>query len=1150
MNKRSVVSNCKIIYLLTLIVLFTLIFQTPITSFAENTGGIELELRYQNGDRIATYQTVLKIFQDNNDEPFKIIEFPESNPYVIESLPLNHKYTIKVYQNDMFAEQGFIILDEPKEELEILIPLQGGMRFIILYNDASTPIVGAKVSIKSDDGNEWANGNTDSEGETTRFWLQSNNLVKDDYYIAKISLGEGIVYLEYPITFNPNVIGDIKVITPWTDNIENLVVVKVYKDISQKVTKEDGKFVVELYDSKNNKVAQSQVNSRGEASFSNFKVDKYSIVVLKSSDEPDEESKVWATKTTVIIGDERFIQIFKKGVQPESQTITCNCVAFRLDDVQDYYLRGPQVDVMELFQQKNADLTIGIIGSVFGTDPLLVNYIERGLVNELATLEVASHSYSNAKLVALDKSEQKALLEKTNEALQDTLGIIPKTLIPPLNLFNDNTLQVAVELGFTHITGHIDEQHSPPYLGVDSEIFYFPANTQTAKLNPDGVTWTKQERSLILEEIKEFIDKNGFAVVMMHPYEFTIEELGAYTTETDQDMIDEVGKLINELRESNIEIVTISEINEKIIQPGQESGEKEVFDDKKMFGKAHCAQQFEPFVNLNNCDLTKQDLFQMNLTSANLAGADLSGSKFMRIDFTDANLSGAILTSVDYFQGILSGADLSGADLTNSKIEEVAVLDTNFSNAILKNIQITNLNAEGSNFSGADLTKAVVKGAGFSNTDFTGAILSDSDFSRINLANSKFNDAKLNGINLTEATLSGSDLSGADLTGADLTKTILRDANLSNTVLLQIILNGADISNSILFGANLSGMDLTAAGLKGVDLSNADLSETNLAGVDLSGSSLQGTNLSGADLSNVILRGVNLSDTILKGINLAGVDLSDSNLDGVDLSNTILKGTNLSRVSLNGASLFGSDLSESNLIGIDFTVAEFNDVNFSNSDLSNTNLSGVDLTDSILQGTNLSNANLSGADLTGVVLTNTNLSNANLSGANLSGVDLTGSILKGANLSNANLSGAKLSGIDLTGAIFENVNFSNTDMRRISIVETNLSGINFSGANLKGADFSYSDLSGADFSNSILESADLSYTNLSGTNLSNSILESADMFKTTITNADFSGADMTNVDIDFKDLENAITNNETELPEKGFFFFRELYSIFRQLFGF
>ena len=1108
MNKRSVVSNCKIIYLLALMVLFTLIFQNPITSFAENTGTIELELRYENGDRISTYQTVLKIFQDKIIEPLRIIEFPESNPLMIESLPLDHKYTVKVYVNDMFAEQSFIILDEFKEKLEIRIPPQAGMKFTILYNDGSTPIERAKISIKSDEGNEWAKGDTDSNGETIRFWLQSNNLVVDDYYIAEISLGEDIVYLDYPITFHPNVIGNINIITPWTDNIENLIVIQVYKDISQKVKKEDGKFVVELYDSKNNKVAESQVNYRGNASFSNFKVDKYSIIVLKSANEPDGESEIWATKNTVITGDEKFITIYKKSVQPKSPIITCNCVAFRLDDVQDYYLRGPQVDVMRLFQQKNADLTVGIIGSAFGDDPHLVSFINRGLANSFPTLEVASHSYSIARLPTLDKNDQRILLEKTNEVLHNSLKIIPKVLIPPQNLFNDETIEVASELGFTHISAHIDEKHSPPYFGADSEMFYFPANTQTATLNPDGITWDKQARSVILEDIRGFIEKYGFAVVMMHPYEFTIIEYGAYTTETDRQVIEEVGNLIDDLREFSIEIVTISEINEKIIQPGQQTNVTKDFQGQDEY--AHCFESFAPFVNLSNCNFSGQELFQVNLTAANLSGADFSEANLQRIDFTNVILTRSDLTEINFYQGILTGADLTYANLTNSKIEEVAVLNTNFSNAIMKGINISNLSAEGSNFSNVDISKAIVRGAGFSNTQFSNADLSNSDFSGINLSNSKFDGANLSGINLIGSILSGADLTGADLTGADLTKTILRDANISNAILLQVVLDGTEFSNSDLSGANLSGVDLTGTNLKGINFSNADLSNTNLSGVDLTGSILNGADLSGADLSEVILKSVNLSNTILNGINLSRVDLSDSNLDGVDLSNTILKGTNLSRVSLNGASIAGIDLSDSILIGIDFTVVVFDDVNFSNADLKESNFSGVDLTGSLLTGVNLSNADLSNT--------------------NLSGVDLTGSLLTGANLSNADLSNTNLSGVDLTGAVFDNVNFSNADMRRILLSGVDLSEINFSGADLKGADFSYSNLSGADFSGSILESADL--------------------FEAEITNTDFSGADLTGVDIDFKDIENAKTDDKTKLPEKGFFFFRELYSLLRTIFGF
>ncbi len=64
------------------------------TSFAEETGNIRLDLKYENGDRVSTWQTTLKIFQDDGKEPFAIVEFPDSNPYEIKSLPLDHKYTV------------------------------------------------------------------------------------------------------------------------------------------------------------------------------------------------------------------------------------------------------------------------------------------------------------------------------------------------------------------------------------------------------------------------------------------------------------------------------------------------------------------------------------------------------------------------------------------------------------------------------------------------------------------------------------------------------------------------------------------------------------------------------------------------------------------------------------------------------------------------------------------------------------------------------------------------------------------------------------------------------------------------------------------------------------------------------------------------
>ena len=75
------------------IVFFFVIVGLPI-SFAEETGSIEIEIRYFSLDRINNYQTVLQVFQDDGDSPYVTIEFPESNPYLIDSLPLGHKYTV------------------------------------------------------------------------------------------------------------------------------------------------------------------------------------------------------------------------------------------------------------------------------------------------------------------------------------------------------------------------------------------------------------------------------------------------------------------------------------------------------------------------------------------------------------------------------------------------------------------------------------------------------------------------------------------------------------------------------------------------------------------------------------------------------------------------------------------------------------------------------------------------------------------------------------------------------------------------------------------------------------------------------------------------------------------------------------------------
>lgn len=69
----------------------------------------------------------------------------------------------------------------------------------------------------------------------------------------------------------------------------------------------------------------------------------------------------------------------------------CPCIAFRLDDVQEYYLSNVQTKLIDEFQKKNASLTIGIIGYDFNLDENLTSHIRDKLNLGHVPIEIANH---------------------------------------------------------------------------------------------------------------------------------------------------------------------------------------------------------------------------------------------------------------------------------------------------------------------------------------------------------------------------------------------------------------------------------------------------------------------------------------------------------------------------------------------------------------------------------------------------------------------------------------------------------------------------------------------------------------------------------------------------------------------------------------
>ncbi|CDI05460.1 exported hypothetical protein [Candidatus Nitrosotenuis uzonensis] len=537
-----------------ILILSACIFAVPHEAFSQSTGTLNVSIKSENGDRVVPQGLVLKVFRGLDTLPLRELSPLNENPLAISSLPLNHRYKVEVYMNSMYAGVGFIDMKKAQEDLEITIKNTGGMRLNIFYKDGQTPIAGAAVTIKSHDGIAWSYSKTDINGNTLRVWLHPS--IRDgDHYYAEVSLAKDILFKTAPIKLQPNVAQEFKITTAWPVLVDKLITVEVYNSTTNKVTKQDGSFVAELYDRQKNKVAQSEVTERGLAYFSKLKVNNYQLYI-KSKDSSG-SLKTVTTKLMPVTESTSIVKVYINNPELNSDHLNCNCVAFRLDDVQDFFLAPAQIAVMSTFEKKQVPLTIGIIGSLIGTDQNLVNTIKLGLAN--GNLELASHSWNNRVMTQMPKPDQEKLIGDTNQRIRSVFGVTPTTFIPPENVFDETTIQILKDNGFTHISSAATVKEPTPF--TKSKFYQFPIVPYTAILNTATGIWEHVPNEQILNKIDESIFDYGYAVVMMHPYEFSLYDNG-YTNKVNSTSVERLGALIDTIKSKNIKILPIGSIQD------------------------------------------------------------------------------------------------------------------------------------------------------------------------------------------------------------------------------------------------------------------------------------------------------------------------------------------------------------------------------------------------------------------------------------------------------------------------------------------------------------------------------------------------------------------------------------------------------------
>jgi peptidoglycan/xylan/chitin deacetylase (PgdA/CDA1 family) len=398
-------------------------------------------------------------------------------------------------------------------------------------------------------------------GETIRYWIQSTNR-QTDYYIAEIYLGNILIAKESQIKVQEGIAQDKKIITQIPETIEDLITISLYNNTTQKISKEDGKFSVQLENVKDKTVKTSDVTPRGDAFFSNIASGEYTLSVLKEGVLDTE----WEITKISMIGEQKNFKIYRSISTNSTETPifektiqSCNCVAFRFDDVQDYWLNKVQAEYVNVFVEEQIPLTVGIITDSFGRDPVITDTIKKSIKKDF--IEVANHGVGNLPFTDFSKQKQREMISESINNLKNVLNVKSKIFIPPQNKFNNDTIDLLIESGFTHLSSSLIQGDVPPFPLENQTLYRFPQITTTGIYDVKESIFVGVNHEVTFLEAKQGLENYGFAVITSHPQEFSIVKDGTYTNEVNQQQINELKLLVQKIKSEGIKIVLISQIN-------------------------------------------------------------------------------------------------------------------------------------------------------------------------------------------------------------------------------------------------------------------------------------------------------------------------------------------------------------------------------------------------------------------------------------------------------------------------------------------------------------------------------------------------------------------------------------------------------------
>jgi 3D (Asp-Asp-Asp) domain-containing protein/peptidoglycan/xylan/chitin deacetylase (PgdA/CDA1 family) len=275
------------------------------------------------------------------------------------------------------------------------------------------------------------------------------------------------------------------------------------------------------------------------------------------------------TLSTLILRPSFSSEIISYG-NNGTTTSNCNCVVFRLDDIQDYWITSGQLAAMNQFTSRNQSLTLGIIMSIIGNDSSIVNKVKEGTNNGL--FELAVHGWNHTEYAKLSEEEQRKTMYDANRKMSALFGNSSEIFIPPLDSFNNDTINAMEQVGMKILNGNessIDElelkgnndSQALSSLPTQSRNISYIIPSTIAFKDYYGGQYIQNSVQDIFNNVTQSISTYGYAVVVVHPQDFMkIDANGTTTDELDENPLRDLSSLIDSLLSKNIHLGSFSEI--------------------------------------------------------------------------------------------------------------------------------------------------------------------------------------------------------------------------------------------------------------------------------------------------------------------------------------------------------------------------------------------------------------------------------------------------------------------------------------------------------------------------------------------------------------------------------------------------------------